>query len=85
MLCFAYDTVRKRVANALVQVAKKNAMPNEDATTVRVSRDDLAALAGTANETISRMLADFRDEKLIIKEGSSIQVLSIERLKNIHF
>jgi len=85
MLGFAYDTVRKRVATAIVQVAEKSALPDEDTAIIRVSRDDLATLAGTANETISRMLADFRDEKLLIKEGSSIQVLSIERLKNIRF
>jgi len=85
MLCFAYDTVRKRVANALVQMAEKSTPPGEDATVIRVSRDDLAALAGTANETISRMLADFRDEKILIKEGSTIRILSIGRLKNIQF
>ncbi|VTQ00823.1 helix-turn-helix domain-containing protein [Sphingobacterium daejeonense] len=38
-----------------------------DEVTIKISRDDLAALAGTANETISRMLADFKDEKAIDK------------------
>ncbi len=86
MLGFAYDTVRKRVANALVQVAEKSVGINkEDAVVIRVSRDDLAALAGTANETISRMLADFKDEKLITKEGNAIRIFSIDKLKNIKF
>jgi len=85
MLGFAYDTVRKRVANALVQMAEKNPSPTDDETIIRVSRDALAALAGTANETISRMLADFRDEKIISKEGNAIRMLSIERLKNIQY
>lgn len=84
LLGFAYDTVRKRIANALIQVAEKTLLGSgEDVCQIRISRDDLAALAGTANETISRMLSDFRDEKLITKEGNAIRILSIERLKNI--
>jgi CRP-like cAMP-binding protein len=51
--------------------------------TIKISRDDLAALAGTANETISRMLADFKDEKLLTKEGNAIRIFSVNRLKNI--
>lgn len=84
MLGFAYDSVRKRVANTLVHVASKTIeLPEQDEVVIRISRDDLAALAGTANETISRMLADFKDEKLIIKEGNAIRIYSIEKLKNI--
>src|SRR5690606_31021854 len=84
LLGFAYDSVRKRVANALIQVAQKSLLKqDEDTCQIRISRDDLAALAGTANETISRMLSDFKDEKLIVKEGNAIRILSIDRLKNI--
>lgn len=84
MLGFAYDSVRKRVANTLVQVAVKSVSDeNQDEVVIRVSRDDLAALAGTANETISRMLADFKEEKLLTKEGNAIRIFSIRKLKNI--
>ncbi len=84
LLAFAYDSVRKRVANALIRVAEKTlAGAMDDECLIRISRDDLASLAGTANETISRMLADFKDEKLIAKEGNAIRVLSIKKLKNI--
>lgn len=84
LLAFAYDSVRKRVANALIRVAEKTAQPGTtEECLIRITRDDLASLAGTANETISRMLADFKDEKLIRKEGNAIRILSIERLRNI--
>lgn len=84
LLGFAYDTVRKRVANSLIQVAEKTMTDQEqDECLIRISRDDLAALAGTANETISRMLSDFKDEKLITKEGNAIRILSMKRLRNI--
>lgn len=83
MLRLAYFSVRKRVADALVQVAQKFGEANSDTCMLKISRDDLAALVGTASETVSRMLADFKDEKLIEKSGNAIHVLSIEKLKNV--
>lgn len=83
MLRLAYFSVRKRVADALIQVANKFGEPNSDSCILKISRDDIAALVGTASETVSRMLADFKDEKLIEKNGNAIHIVSIEKLKNI--
>lgn len=83
LLRLAYFSVRKRVAEALVEVARKFGDKQSDECTLRISRDDLAALVGTASETVSRMLADFKDERLIEKNGNAIHIVSIERLKNI--
>jgi CRP-like cAMP-binding protein len=83
MLKLAYFSVRKRVADALVQVAHKFGDAASDTCTLKISRDDLAAIVGTASETISRMLADFKDEKLIEKNGNAIQILSIKKLRNV--
>ncbi len=83
MLKLAYFSVRKRVAEALVQLAKKFAVNNADYCTLKISRDDLAAFVGTASETVSRMLADFKEEKLIEKQGNAIHVVSIKKLSNI--
>ncbi|RZK36390.1 MAG: response regulator [Pedobacter sp.] len=83
MLQLAYSSVRKRVADALIQVADKFAQNTNDSCTIKISRDDLAALVGTASETVSRMLADFKAEKLIDKTGNAINILSIKKLKNI--
>lgn len=83
MLQLAYFSVRKRVAEALVQVASKFGENGSDVCTLKISRDDLAALVGTASETVSRMLADFKTEKLIDKTGNAINILSINKLKNI--
>lgn len=84
MLGFAYHSVRKRIANALVSVADKfKKSPEADQCTIRISREDLASIAGTANETISRTLADFIEEGLLSKEGNSIIISSIADLKNV--
>ena len=83
MLQLAYSSVRKRVAEALLHVANKFGAETSDTCTIKISRDDLAALVGTASETVSRMLADFKEEKLIDKTGNAINILSIEKLRNI--
>lgn len=83
LLKLAYNSVRKRVADALVNLAEKFGDTNADTSTIKVSRDDLAAMVGTANETISRTLADFKEEHLIEKEGSAIKILSLGKLKRI--
>ncbi|WP_118196052.1 response regulator [Albibacterium indicum] len=84
LLSLAYGTVRKRIAEALVFYTEKLSGTHENDTyKIRVLRDDLASMAGTANETVSRILADFKDENLITKEGNSIHVLDIQGLKKV--
>lgn len=83
MLQLAYSSVRKRVAEALLQVAAKFGLNEKDGCTIKISRDDLAALVGTASETVSRMLADFKDERIIDKTGNAINILSLEKLRNV--
>jgi CheY-like chemotaxis protein len=83
MLKLAYFSVRKRVADALIHVAQKFGSENADSCTIKISRDDLAALVGTASETVSRMLADFKDEKLVEKNGNAIHIISLEKLSKI--
>ncbi len=69
----AYNSLRKRVAEALVLLQKKYTKDNEDKFSIHISREDLAHIAGTATESIIRTLSDFKSEKLIdIKEGAII-------------
>jgi len=46
----------------------------------KITREDLAAMAGMATETVSRTLSDFKDEGLIDKKGSLITVTNPEKL-----
>lgn len=69
----AYNSLRKRVAEALVLLQKKFTKDNEGKFSIHISREDLAHIAGTATESIIRTLSDFKSEKLIdIKEGAII-------------
>ena len=72
----AYNSVRKRLAQVLVRLSKQFSDPSQ----FKISRDELASMAGMATETVSRTLSDFKDEKLIEKKGSHIQILDLNRL-----
>ncbi|XHR92697.1 response regulator [Mucilaginibacter sp. UC70_90] len=74
LLQLAYNSVRKRMADTLMRLHKQQGGD------FKISREDLAAMAGVATETVSRTLTDFKDENLIDKKGSQITVLSPERL-----
>lgn len=82
LMQLAYNSVRKRIAEALLRFYRQR--ENRD-NSVKVSRNDLAAMTGTAQETVSRTLTDFCDEGLIEKDGSKIVVVNeqkLERLRN---
>ena len=79
----AYNSLRKRVAGALVLLQKKYTKDGEGKFSMYISREDLAQIAGTATESIIRTLSDFKSEKLIdIKEGAII-ILDEKRLASL--
>ncbi|MEP7264161.1 MAG: response regulator [Bacteroidota bacterium] len=81
LMKLAYNSVRKRVADALLIVKSRNNNENNFA----ISREDLASLAGTATETVIRTLSDFKEEKLIDVRDKQLVLLDavkLEQLKN---
>lgn len=74
----AYSSVRKRVANALLKFSE-----SKNSTTMAILRDDIASLAGTAKETTIRTLSDFKSEGLISIDENKIELLRIEKLRNM--
>lgn len=66
LVSMAFSTVRKRLAKVLMDLSKKEILRNSENRGINISREDLASLIGSANETAIRMLTDFKDEKLII-------------------
>ena len=78
LLQLAYSSVRKRVANTLILLYERYGDKP-----ISMLREDIAALTGTAKETVIRTLTDFRMEKLIEVEDGRIKVLKIEKLKDM--
>lgn len=76
----AYNSVRKRVAEALVKLSDKYKKEGEQKFSMNVSREDLANLVGTATETVIRTLSDFKEDKYIEVSGGKITILDYDRL-----
>ncbi len=79
----AYNSVRKRVAEALIKFSDKYKKEGEQKFSMKVSREDLANLVGTATETVIRTLSDFKDDKYIEIAGGKITILNYDKLANL--
>jgi len=83
LLNLAYNSLRKKVAYGLSQLAEKY-IPNEKGKKVLdISRENLAQTVGVATESLIRTLADFKSEGLIDIETGKIILLNENKLKNL--
>lgn len=84
MLNLAYKPVRERLAEALLMLYQ-TFRTDEEVTpfAIGISREDLAALVGTAKETATRLLSTFREEGIVATHGSQITILRVDRLTQI--
>lgn len=81
LLEMAYGSVRKKAARTILMFSQKiRKFPTHS---IRISRSDLASVAGMAPESLIRTLSDFRKEGLIEIIGRNIELLDVEGLKRI--
>ncbi|MCI5083387.1 MAG: response regulator, partial [Saprospiraceae bacterium] len=73
LLNLAYNSVRKRVANAIVYLSEKY-----DDLTFSILRDDLARIVGTAKESVIRMLTEFKEDGYLEIKNGNIHVIEKE-------
>lgn len=83
LLGLAYNSLRKKVAEALLLLQSKYQDKNEENFIIHIRRESLAAIAGTATESLIRTLSDFRNEKMISIEEGSIIILNKKKLENL--
>lgn len=83
LLAIAYNSLRKRVADALITLRHKYKKENEAVFSIHISREDLANIAGTATESLIRTLSDFKAEKLIEIKGGNITLLNEQKLASL--
>lgn len=83
LLGLAYNSLRKKVAEALMHMCRKYNPDKKPEFSIDISRENLAAIAGTATESLIRTLGDFRDEQLVQIRNGSIVVLNETRLSNL--
>ncbi|MEO6949894.1 MAG: response regulator [Ginsengibacter sp.] len=80
LLNLAYNSLRKRVADAIISLLKKYKKENQGEFLIHISREDLAHIAGTTTESLIRTLSDFKNEKLIEAEAGYVKVLDEKKL-----
>ena len=77
----AYSSVRKKTAQTILQFAKIMNKKPEDS--IKISRYDLANVAGIATESLIRTLSGFKKEGIIEIEGRNIRILRLEALQHM--
>jgi len=82
LLEMAYSSVRKKTASTILQFSKKIKKSPTD--NPKISRSDLASIAGIATETFIRTLSDFKKEGIIEVEGRNIKIINFDKLKKIN-
>lgn len=81
LLQMAYSSVRKKTAQTILQFSKILSEKKGDA--FKISRSDLASVAGIATESLIRTLSGFKKDGLIEIEGRNIRILDLEKLHGI--
>ncbi|RYY67630.1 MAG: response regulator [Chitinophagaceae bacterium] len=79
ILKIAYNSLRRKVADALL-TAQERFRLGGDRLPIHLTRENLAAIAGTATESLIRTLTDFKTEGLIDIHDGSISILDYDRL-----
>lgn len=82
LLQLAYSSVNRRTASTIIKFATK--MNKKPGDTIRITRSDLASVAGIALETMSRTLTNFKNDEIIQVDGRTIKILDLERLKRMN-
>lgn len=82
LMDIAYQSVRQRVANALL---KMDAAITDENTKgiINITRRDISNIVGTATESLNRTLSDFKDEGLISISGEGIRVINKAKLQKL--
>lgn len=82
LLQMAYSSVQRKTALTILRFAEKlNSKPEDP---IKISRGDLASVAGIATETLIRTMSHFKKLGIIEMEGRNIKILDLQKLKDIH-
>ena len=81
LMDMAYGSVRKKTANTILLFAER--IEKHPLKSIRISRADLAGVAGMAPESLIRTLSEFKKEGLIEIEGRNIKLLDSQALKMV--
>jgi CRP/FNR family transcriptional regulator, cyclic AMP receptor protein len=82
----SFQTVPSRVAGVLAQLIAEEAIPEDrDGITIRMTQADLAQLAGTSRESVSRFLATLERAGVVIVGRGRVTIVEPRRLRSYIF
>lgn len=80
---FHQKNVRERLAELLLLLKESHGKTNEDGTIsidLKLTREEMATMIGTANETLIRFISEFKEEGLIEQAGKTIIIKNEDEL-----
>ena len=77
LLAMAYSSIRRRVADTLLHLHAQAGLDGA----IELAREDLAAMVGTAPESLIRTLSEFKQDGLVALTPKNIRVLEPEKLR----
>ncbi|WKZ66852.1 MAG: response regulator [Flavobacteriales bacterium] len=83
LLQLAYASVRQRVAQALLRIQARYADRQDQGLGLRISREDLATVVGTATESLIRCLTELKEDGLIETHGRDIAIRNKAKLEQM--
>ena len=85
LLHLAYDSVRKRVADALLTLEERYAKQQLEPFSMSISRENLASMVGTSKECVIRVLSEFKEDKMVTTHLSNITIVDKDKLEKIRY
>ena len=83
LMSISQMNLREKIASVLFYLYRKFGLNTENELQEYFTREDIASLACTTSEQVSRQLSDFQKEKLIEKRARRIAILQPQKIKTI--
>ena len=79
----ATEKVPRRLALVLLRLAKQVGKNTPDGTLVSLSREELAQMTGTTLFTVSRVLSNWAEMKLVVPKREAVVIRDVRRLETL--
>lgn len=77
--------IRERLAELLLTLSESYGEVNEDRIKleIRLTREEMASMIGTVNETVTRFITEFKSDGIIEEEDKVIYITNQEKLMKV--
>ena len=79
----AHMPVKGRLASALLKLSEKFGINEKGFIGITLSRQDIAAYAGTTYETVFRLMTEFLQDNIVKTEGKDIAIINHPKLRQL--